>query len=211
MTVSNPNKVLQTGSDGASIPVSVHVGAPEYLTPDQIELLRKAARKASFYGHRDECLVMLMAAHGLRCSEAVALRWDDIHLDSRHASIYVRRRKKGNASTHPLCGPEVRALRQLRRDWPDNGGFVFLSERGGPLDDSAVRRIIARLGEAAGLPFRCHPHQLRHAAGYRLINQPGVNLRQVQDYLGHRNISNTVRYTRMTDEPFRNIEPAFRD
>lgn len=194
-------------TEAAPFTKSVHV--PDYLTPDQVDALRKAARRSSRHAHRDECLVMLMAAHGLRCKEAIELRWDDIHLDSRAATIYVRRAKKGNPSTHPICGPEIRALRQLRREWPDNNGLVFCSERGGPLDDSAVRRIIARLGEEAGLPFRVHPHQLRHAAGYRLINQPGVNLRQVQDFLGHKNVGNTVRYTQLTSEPFRNLEPAF--
>lgn len=182
----------------------------KHLTPAEVERLRKAARKG-FYGHRDETLVMLMAAHGLRCSEAIDLRWADISLEGRSKALYVRRRKNGRPSTHPLCGPEVRALKQLERDWPDNGGFVFVSERGGPMTDSNVRKLVSRLGREAGLPFPVHPHMLRHAAGYRLVNQPGVNLRQIQDFLGHVNVTNTQVYTALSEAPFANFEPAFRD
>ena len=211
MTGSNANNDLGERSEAAPVPVSGKVR--RHLTPEEVDRLRIAAKRSSFYGHRDMTLVMLMAAHGLRVSEAIDLRWEDIHLDtaSRGSTIYVRRRKRGNASTHPLCGPEVRALRKLREEWPENGGFVFVSERGGPMTDSNVRKLLARLGRDAGLRFPVHPHMLRHAAGYRLVNQPGVNLRTIQDFLGHRNVSNTVWYTTLTEQAFKHLEPAFRD
>ena len=213
MTVDSQNNDLLMAISADSVSESGNVSSEvrKHLTPEEVERLRKAARRG-FYGQRDEALVMLMAAHGLRCAELISLRWSDVSLDtaSRGATIYVRRVKRGKDSTQPLCGPEVRALRQIQRDWPENGGFVFVSERGGPMTDSNVRKLIARLGREAGLPFPVHPHMLRHAAGYRLVNQPGVNLRQIQDFLGHRNVANTTWYTTLTDEPFRNVAPAFK-
>jgi type 1 fimbriae regulatory protein FimB/type 1 fimbriae regulatory protein FimE len=179
----------------------------EYLTEQEVERLRKAARKSGRYSQRDETLVMVMAAHGLRVSEAVALRWDAVELDS--GRLHVSRRKNGTPSTHTLCGPEIRALRQLRRDWPDSP-FVFCSERGGPMTDSNVRKLISRLGTVAKLSFPIHPHMLRHAAGYRLVNQDNANLRAVQLWLGHKNIMHTVRYTELSEQAFKGFEPAFK-
>jgi integrase len=75
--------------------------------------------------------------------------------------LHVTRLKNGLASTHPLRGPELRALRRLQRDYPASA-YVFTTERDGPLTDSAVRKIVARAGEAAKLGVPVHPHMLRH-------------------------------------------------
>ena len=64
------------------------------------------------------------------------------------------------------------------------------------------RKIIARAGRAAGLPFPVHPHMLRHACGYKLAND-GHDTRAIQHYLGHRNIMHTVRYTELAADRFR--------
>jgi type 1 fimbriae regulatory protein FimB/type 1 fimbriae regulatory protein FimE len=81
---------------------------------------------------------------------------------------------------------------------------VFSMERGGPLTDSGVRKVIARAGEEAKLGFPVHPHMLRHACGYKLAND-GHDTRAIQHYLGHRNIVHTVRYTNLAPDRFRNF------
>jgi len=78
---------------------------------------------------------------------------------------------------------------------------VFVSERGGPLTDSSVRKIVARAGEVAELPFPVHPHMLRHAAGYYLASK-GHDTRAILAYLGHRNIMHTVKYTELAPGRF---------
>ena len=65
-----------------------------------------------------------MYRHGLRVSEAVALRWEQA--DLKAGLLHVNRLKNGVPSTHPLRGPELRALRQLRRDWPESP-YLFAS------------------------------------------------------------------------------------
>jgi type 1 fimbriae regulatory protein FimB/type 1 fimbriae regulatory protein FimE len=109
-----------------------------------------------------------MFRHGLRTAELVALKWTQIDLVGGY--IEVRRAKHGHDSIHPLRSPELRALRQLQRDYPDTQ-YVFVSERKAPLSTRSVRHIIARAGELADLPFKVHPHQLRHACGYYLAAQ----------------------------------------
>jgi Phage integrase family len=116
------------------------------------------------------------------------MRWEQI--DLKAGLVHVSRLKNGLASTHPIRGPELRALRELRRDYPETP-YLFVTERGGPMTPATARKLIARAGELAKLPFPIHPHMLRHSAGYKLANE-GHDTRSIQQYLGHRNIMHTV-------------------
>ena len=172
----------------------------EYLTPSEVAKLMKVAAKRSRYGQRDACLILLAFRHGLRVSELVALKWDQVDLKAGH--LHVCRAKNGVRSTHPMQGDELRALRQLAREWPEHGGFVFISERGGPMSTDGVRKMITRTGKEAGLSLRVHPHMLRHACGFKLAND-GHDTRALQLWLGHRNIQHTVRYTELSPARFK--------
>jgi len=173
----------------------------EFLTPAEVEKVINAAEKTGRHGHRDGAMILIAYRHALRVSELISLRWDQ--LDLTQGLIHVRRRKNGNPSTHPIHGPELRALRRLQRDYP-NSPYIFTGERKGPLTDSTVRKIVARAGQAAGLEFPIHPHMLRHGCGYKLAND-GQDTRAIQAFLGHRNIGHTVRYTELSPERFKDF------
>ena len=79
---------------------------------------------------------------------------------------------------------------------------MFVSERGSPFTTAGFRKMVARLGVAAGFKFAVHPHMLRHACGYKLANN-GVDIRTLQHYLGHKNIQHTVRYTELSPHKFK--------
>ena len=168
----------------------------EHLTPAEVKALMEAAKNVGRHGHRDAALILIAYRHGLRVAELVGLRWEQVDLE--RGDLHVARLKRGKASTHPLRGPELRAL---RRDDPETP-YVFVSERKAPLTTAAVRKIVARAGERAGLGFPVHPHMLRHATGYYLVGQ-GHDTRAIQHYLGHRNIQHTVRYTELSPERFK--------
>jgi type 1 fimbriae regulatory protein FimE len=172
----------------------------EYLTPAEMETLLEAAGFGR-YGQRDRTLLLVMYRHGLRVSEAISLRWQQF--DLKAGLLSVQRLKQGVPSTHPIRGPELRALRQLRREWPDSP-YLFVSERGGPMTASNVRKLVARTGSAAKLSFPVHPHMLRHACGFKLANE-GHDTRSLQHYLGHKNIAHTVRYTDMAPDRFKSF------
>ncbi len=169
----------------------------EYLTDKEVVALMDAARKTGRHGHRDATLILLAYRHAFRVAELVALRWDQI--DLAQGLLHVSRVKNGTPSTHPLRGPEIRALRRLQREY--SGPYVFVTERKGPLTTSAVRKIIARAGERTGIGFPVHPHMLRHACGFKLAND-GHDTRAIQHYLGHKNIQHTVRYTELAPDRF---------
>ena len=173
----------------------------EYLTEKEIERLQETARKRSRYGHRDATMILIAYRHGLRASELCGLRWDQIELNS--GRLHVRRAKGGIDNVHPLSGREIRALRQLRRENMESR-YVFITERGGPATTAGFLKTIARLGEAAKLPFPIHPHMLRHSTGYKLAND-GHDTRALQHYMGHKNIMHTVRYTDMAPDRFKNF------
>jgi site-specific recombinase XerD len=82
--------------------------------------------------------------------------------------------------------------------------FLFVTERGGPITEATVRKLMARAGQEAHIGLPVHPHMLRHATDFYLANN-GVDTRTIQAYLGHRNIKHTVRYTQLAPGRFRSL------
>jgi type 1 fimbriae regulatory protein FimB/type 1 fimbriae regulatory protein FimE len=128
------------------------------LTEDEVERLMETA-KGHRWGHRDATMILVAYRHGLRASSR--LRWDQIEF--RSATLHVRRVKQGTPSTHPIQGDELRALRRLQREQQPKSPFVFTSERGAPFSIAGFARMVERAGAEAKLPFKAHPHMLRHA------------------------------------------------
>jgi site-specific recombinase XerD len=167
--------------------------ARKYLSGDEANRVIEAAGKIGRQRERDKLLLMLIYRHGLRVSEAVDLRWTDFDLDAkRDRPFRVRRVKGSKESTHTIDKQTANALRRLQAE--ADGPYVFMSEQGKPLSVDAVQLIVKRAGELAGLGFQVHPHMLRHACGFNLAEQ-GTDTRLIQDFLGHKNIANTVIYT----------------
>jgi integrase len=161
----------------------------EHLTEREVEKLIEAAKK-NRNGQRDATIILICFRHGLRASELCELQWSDVEFET--ATLHMRRAKNGLTATHPLLGDELRALRALKRG--TNSSFIFVSERGAPFTVSGLQKLVERAGIEAKIPFKVHPHMLRHATGYVLANK-GTNTRTLQSYLGHRSIQSTVRYT----------------
>ena len=195
---------MENTAPGMHAPTAVNVTVGrsarprEYFTEREIEKLIKAAGE-NRWDHRDVTAILIAYRHGLRASELVALRWDDI--DFQTGKLHVRRAKGGTASVHPIGGRELRALRRLKRETPAST-YVFVSERLAPLGVAGYQRMVARTGEVAGFPFAIHSHMLRHSCGYKLAND-GQDTRAIQHYLGHKSINSTVRYTALAPDRFK--------
>ncbi|KML17793.1 hypothetical protein VL10_23995 [Leclercia adecarboxylata] len=145
--------------------------------------------------------------HGLRVSELCGIKLSDIDLKGK--IMYVRRLKNGLSSSHPLCPRVFKALlvwlkiRDMKEAFKSSI-YLFPSTKGNMLSRQTVYLMMQHIGEKADIGINVHPHMLRHACGYELANK-GMDTRLIQDYLGHRNISHTVRYTASNPERFRSI------
>jgi len=159
-----------------------HERTKDYLTEAEVGALLDAL-KAGRHAARNHLLVLMIYRHGLRVSEAIDLRRDEVE--------------------HPIAGDELRAIRRHLALRADNLPWLFLSERGQPLTRQAVNELLAAAAKAAGLA-PVHPHMLRHACGFYLANR-GFDLRLIQDYLGHRDPKHTAHYTRVAGHRFEEL------
>ena len=153
-----------------------------YLTGKEVQAMMQAVCYGAT-GARDYCLILLAYRHGMR-------------IEGR---INIRRLKNGFSTVHPLRFDEREAVErwtQERANWKgaDRTDAIFISRRGSRLSRQQAYRIIRDAGIEAGTVTQTHPHMLRHACGYELAER-GADTRLIQDYLGHRNIRHTVRYT----------------
>jgi type 1 fimbriae regulatory protein FimB/type 1 fimbriae regulatory protein FimE len=202
-----PQRAMPNPKSGTVPPkrqTNAAVRTREHLTEREIEQLMKAATGDGDrrYGQRDATMILIAFRHALRVSELVNVRWSDI--DFKAARLNVRRLKGSISGTHPIEGDELRALRKLRSENPD-AEFTFLTERGGPMSAAGFRKMLSRLAADAGLgALKVHPHALRHATGYALVNK-GIDTRTLQGYMGHAQIGNTTRYTALDANRFRGL------
>lgn len=173
----------------------------KYITPHEAHQAKEASRKVGRHKDRDYLMMTMLYRHAFRVSELAALRWDQILFED--GKILVKRLKGSKASTQYLEPDELRALRRLKNEMKSD--FVFVTEKKNtPMSPRRIHEIVQRAGKAAGLAINIHPHTLRHAKGFMLANK-GEDTRAIQDYLGHKNINHTIRYTEMSPKRFRDF------
>ena len=178
--------------------------AKNFLTTSEMKKFLAAARKGR-HAVRDYCLMLMAYRHGLRVSELIDIRLNDLDLET--GRLFVRRLKGSLSTQQPIEGDELRALRAWLREretYPNaSSNYLFLSERG-MLTRQAINYLVTQIGHKASLNFKVTPHSLRHSTGYFLANK-GHDTRLIQDYLGHKNITHTVRYTRTAAARFEGL------
>lgn len=164
-----------------------------YLYPSEIEALLKACQHIS-NPLQAKLVLTLLYHHGLRVSELINLQWRDINFES--ASIFIRRAKGSNNSTHSINGDELRLLKRAFNKTKSIYVIINPKNPNIPLTARTIQRWLNKLADIAKLKIKVHPHMLRHSCGYYLADK-GIPLREIQDYLGHKNVNNTVHYTRL--------------
>ena len=160
----------------------------QWLTEGEVEAIIRQADS-----ERDRLMILMGYRHGLRVSELIGLTWRQVDLDA--ARLRVIRAKGSEDAVHPLSGREIRALRSLRRRQVVGTPWVFITSRGGPMTRNGFFKLLVKAATQAGIND-VHPHLLRHACGFKLVNQ-GVDTLSLAAYLGHANVQNTKRYARM--------------
>ncbi len=148
--------------------------------------------------------LMLALAYGagLRVSEVINLRIRDIDLEELTIHIKQAKGKKDRLTVFPeKLKADIAALIALR----DPADFVFISERGGKLTERTAQSVFERASRAANIQKEATFHSLRHSFATHLLEN-GVDVRYVQELLGHQNIRTTQIYTHVTNPAIRNIK-----
>lgn len=164
-----------------------------YMTHDEFTSLTRHIRSP-----RDRALFLVAFWRGLRASEVGLLTVDSVDLE--RGRIQVRRLKGSDSSEYRLHPAEEKALRAWLRVRGRRPGPLFPS-RGAvrPISRSQLHRLIRRYGAAAGLPVeKLHFHVLKHSIAVYLMDR-GADVADVRDYLGHRNVQNTMIYAQVTN------------
>jgi integrase/recombinase XerD len=180
---------------------------PNYLTVTEVETLLAAPDRGTPEGMRDRAMLMLLYAAGLRASEVVALRLENVDANAGFLRVLG---KGGKERVVPVAEAALSALREYVKDWrpiflkKKATNALFLSRLGRPVTRQTLWNRISRWARSAGLRTRISPHTLRHSfAGHLLAG--GADLRAVQTMLGHADISTTQIYTHVTPERLREV------
>lgn len=147
---------------------------------------------AGLSGARDHALISLLALNGLRVSEAIGARIEDLALERGHRTLTVLR-KGGKTVTMPLAPRTARAIDLVVGERFE--GPILHGNDGGRLDRHAAARIVRRIAKAAGINKQIGPHTLRHGFITAALDA-GVPLRDVQEAASHADPRTTMRYDR---------------
>ncbi len=198
----NPTESLQSPRVGKTLPKPLSVQQMD-------ELLEQPAKRKTPEALRDQAMLELLYATGLRVTELVSLDLDSIALDAR--SRYVRCLGKGaKERTVPIHEQALRALVAYLNDGRSRlvknkkERALFLNRRGERLTRQGFWLILKQYARGAGIQETVTPHTLRHSFATHML-RGGAPLRSVQELLGHANISTTQAYTKITDEHVRHV------
>ncbi len=180
---------------------------PSFLTGKEARNLLNSPSAPSPLAQRDQAILELLYAAGLRVSEVVGLNLGDLSLDSREARV----RGKGSKERIVIMGlPAVHALESYIKKGRHRligqraTSAVFLNKQGGRLSQRSIQSIVKKHALAAGITKRVTPHTMRHTFATHLLDG-GADLRSVQELLGHEKLSTTQLYTHVTQKQSRQV------
>jgi len=183
-----------------------------FLTLDQVEKLLSMPDTKNVIGLRDKAILEVLFSTGLRVSELVSLNRDQIKIKPDTKDLEISVIGKGNRPrTVYLSERAVKWLRKYLETRNDKNKALFINYRGktpSRLSQRSVERIVKKYALLAGLPANTTCHTLRHSFATDLLMK-GVDLRTVQEFLGHKNIVTTQVYTHVTRPRLREIHRKF--
>ena len=163
-----------------------------HLTEEEVGRLFKVITNP-----RDRALFRLAYHAGLRASEIGMLEMRDYN--ARTDRSFVHRLKGSNSGEHHMCREEAKAFKAWLKVRGKDPGTIFTSNQRRPITRQMLHLLMKRYGRLAGLPADlCHMHSLKHTCATHLLDK-GFGIEQVQDWVGHANIANTMIYAKVTN------------
>lgn len=180
---------------------------PKPISDSQVRLLLEQPAKSNTpEARRDRAMLELLYASGMRVSELVSLNLDDIDAEGGYVRCFGKGRKERMIPIHPRAVAAVmeyvKEARPLLARSKGMGNALFLNPRGERITRQGFWQKIKEYARAAKLGVKVSPHTLRHSFATHMLSG-GADLRSVQEFLGHANISTTQVYTHLTTEHIR--------
>ena len=171
---------------------------PTVLNIDEVRSLIKATP----FG-RDRLIVEFLYSSGVRVSESVSMKVNDLNLKERIAQV---RGGKGNKDRIIILSHNwISDLKRYLKRKKIQSEFVFSKKNGKQISTDTVQRIIREAAQKAGIPKKITPHSLRHSFATHLLDS-GENIRKIQELLGHSNLNTTQIYTKVSVEGLKKVE-----
>lgn len=190
---------------------------PKALDPKAIERLLRAANLGYPYEGRlkkalqmrDEAMIYLLYATGMRVSELTSVETSKCDLEAGLVRVMGKRSKERIIPFATIAGQKIQDyLQEARPLLNPKSDLLFLGERGLPLSRQAFWKILKKLAALAGIPTSLHPHMLRHTFATDLLKS-GMNLRTLQMLLGHVDLQTTEIYTHVAPDKLKDVMEKF--
>lgn len=178
---------------------------PEFLFLDEMELFLNSFDEHDDAAIRDKAMFEIMYACGLRVSEVVNLRFDDIDFHDQILRILGKGDKERIVPFYQRAGDQIQYYAQhVRSKWVrKEHGYVFVNQRGEKMTTRGVQYRMQQQANRCDLHVHIHPHMFRHSFATHLLDN-GADLRLVQELLGHASLSTTQIYVHVSKERLKN-------
>ena len=176
---------------------------PKYLTINEVEKILNVPDMNDKIGIRDAFILELLYVSGIRVSELVNIKLNDIEESQRRIKILGKGNKERYVLYGSRCSELLKKFISVRSNflkYPND--YLILSKTGRKINTREIRNIINRIKTKAGISISISPHTFRHTFATHMLNE-GADLRTVQELLGHENLSTTTIYTHLTNEKLR--------
>jgi integrase/recombinase XerC len=174
---------------------------PKCLEVEEVQRLLEAPNVATVLGARDRAMLETMYSTGIRVSELVALRIEDVDFMGEALQVRGKGKKERLTPIAPTALAAIRRYLEMRKSdtkWEgSNRELLFVNKHGQALSTRSVRRKLDKYLRECGLDPAISPHTLRHSFATHMLNN-GADLRSVQELLGHQSLSTTQVYTHLT-------------
>ena len=185
----DPSELLEAPTVGEHL--------PEVLSTEEIDRMEAAIDLSKWEGQRNKAIIELLFSCGLRVSELVNLKFNDIFERDKFLRIIGKGDKERLVPISESALHEIKLWlydRNLMKIKPGEQDYVFLNRRGAHRTRTMILIMIKRTAEEAGITKTVSPHTLRHSFATELL-KGGADLRAIQEMLGHENIKTTQIYT----------------
>lgn len=179
---------------------------PKCLNFEETERLLNALNTATKEGIRDSLILEILYSTGIRVSELVNIKFNDVSLSNKTIIVNGKGSKQRIVYFGEKCEKKLELY--MKKSYNElnvnNAEYLLLSKTGKKLNDRIVRKIIDKASSIAGIKMKISPHVLRHTFATHMLSD-GADLRTVQELLGHENLSTTQIYTHLTNEEIRRV------